>query len=444
MADVAAFPGKRLPHNVDAEMALLGAVLLNNKIVHRVSPFLHADHFAVLPHQTIWRAIVERVQAGVTADPISLRDAIADSVPENGTPYLLKVAECAAPSTSCETYARVIVDAAQRRQLIAIGESIAARARDESQDDARSIASAGMAMVDDVLTAVEPASACMDSADLAAQTFPEAPVIINDLIPTGLTLLCAKPKVGKSWMLLDMALAVAGGGHAMGQLKCQKSRAALLMLEDSPQRLKSRILTITAPSPVPRGVAIYTAWNRAPEGVAAIDRLLKDNPEIKFLGIDVLAAFRQPRTTDQAGYATDYEDVKAIQEVAQRRGVAIVVVHHLRKADGEDPLDLVSGTLGITGAVDQIIVITGSKSAGYKLTARGRDLPDIQWDMAFEAGKWTILGDSQERRALDTVERIDRNVKIREMRENGMSIRDIAKEVGVSVGTVHGVLQAGQ
>jgi hypothetical protein len=182
---------------------------------------------------------------------------------------------------------------------------------------------------------------------------------------------------------------------------------------------------------------VFTEWPRGDAAVKALEEFLDAHPDVDFVGIDILAMVKGAENGSGGVYQSDYEALKPYAAMAHKRNIAIVILHHLRKADGDYPIDLVSGTLGLTGAADQIIVITGNKDIGHKLTTRGRELADVSWDMQFDGGRWTILGDSApKKRVLDKVDRIDRDNRIRQLRGQGMSIREICKATGESKGTV--------
>lgn len=433
---------RRLPHNVDAEMAVLGAILVDNRAFERVSEFLRPEHFVLIEHRSIFSACRRLLDVGMPADPITLRGTLEnDATPEVDAKYLFRLADCAVTPTVAASYGKLIADLADRRLLIAIGEETVDKAYVEDGDSPAEI----VGHVTKALSIVAPTTAEAafdDLADLAAHDFPPVRHHIAGLITDGLTLLSAKPKVGKSWMLLDMALAVAGGGCALESLRAAKGKALLLMLEDSPRRLHERTLAITSPASVPRGVTAVTAWRRGKPGIDDLNRYLDKHPGTTFLGVDVLARFREP-VENGGGYQADYEAVAMLQELAQQRTIALVLLHHLRKADADDPVDLISGTLGIAGAADHLITITGNKEAGHKLMLRGRDLLDVDWDLRFEGGRWSIIGDTAKRRSLDKVERIELANNVRKMHaENpGLSEREIAASLGCSKTHVHNVLK---
>jgi RecA-family ATPase len=108
--------------------------------------------------------------------------------------------------------------------------------------------------------------------------------------------------------------------------------------------------------------------------------------------IDTLAAVR-PRNGPEHNYGADYAALAPLQKLAGELEVAIVVVHHLRKMKGDDPLDTISGTTGLTGAVDSVLVLRRD-SNGTTLYGRGREIEEIDVAVQFEDGNWTLLGET--------------------------------------------------
>jgi hypothetical protein len=93
----------------------------------------------------------------------------------------------------------------------------------------------------------------------------------------------------------------------------------------------------------------------------------------------------------------DYEAITGLQKLSTERGIAIVLLHHDRKADADDAFDTVSGTLGLTGAADTILILKRGRN-GVVLHARGRDIEESETAMQFdkETCQWTILGRASE------------------------------------------------
>jgi RecA-family ATPase len=109
--------------------------------------------------------------------------------------------------------------------------------------------------------------------------------------------------------------------------------------------------------------------------------------------IDTLEKFRAPADSRKGAYSADYEAVAALQKLALEHRMAVVIVHHDRKMDADDPFDTVSGTLGLTGAADTILIVK-RKAGTYTLYARGRDIEEKETALQFEKRtcRWTILG----------------------------------------------------
>jgi hypothetical protein len=155
--------------------------------------------------------------------------------------------------------------------------------------------------------------------------------------------------------------------------------------------------------------------------------------------IDTLAMVRMPNRKDQNSYDADYTAVKELRDLALQYGIAIILVHHLRKAEADDPFDTISGTLGLTGAPDTIMVIKRDAS-GTMLHARGRDLIEIEKSVQFDAGTclWTVVGDASVVR-----QSAERTTIIKAMEEAGdepLGPRQIAEACGMKATNVRRLL----
>ena len=135
--DAAPEPQYRLaPHNIDAEQALLGAVLVNNEAYFRVSDFLEPAHFQEEIHRRIFEVAASLIKAGKVATPITLKTFLGDHDLGGITisQYLARLAAEATTVINAEDYGRTIHDLAVRRELISIGEDIVNVAYDEPVD----------------------------------------------------------------------------------------------------------------------------------------------------------------------------------------------------------------------------------------------------------------------------------------------------------------------
>jgi hypothetical protein len=249
--------------------------------------------------------------------------------------------------------------------------------------------------------------------------------VVPGLIVEGLTLIAGKPKIGKSWLLLHAGLAVSRGGFTLGDIHCIEGDVLYCALEDNERRLQSRLRVLLGSQPGPKRLHYLTELPRLGDGGhEVIADWIKCAMHPRLVAIDTLAMVREPKKRDESNYEADYNAVVTLRELANRHGVAVVLVHHLRKADADDAFDTVSGTLGLTGAPDSILVLKRDSSGTVILHGRGRDLPPVERVMTFnpEACTWTMGGDaadvrrSQERAAvLAAVEETDTPVGPRDI-----------------------------
>lgn len=263
-------------------------------------------------------------------------------------------------------------------------------------------------------------------ADLQQKSFKEPVWIIPNVLPAGCLLLAARPKMRKTFLALQLAIAVCGGRKFL-DWKCNQGDVLFLGLEDNERRLKSRIKLLQTLELNPPdlsgfrywtgGVDIspstgksfvsnpeeaeraYAAFPRGQAGVDAIEKFLDMYPKTKLVIIDTYAHFRE-QSNNRDVYQRDYDQMMPITKMCSKREVCCIVVHHEKKGlasqESGDFMEDVSGTSGITGAVDGVISIKGKRGIQQENEERmillsGRDIPhDIQLDMNFDAerGGW--------------------------------------------------------
>jgi replicative DNA helicase len=125
------------PHNIEAEQALLGAILVNNEAFYRVSDFLEPQHFYEPIHQKIYEITRDLMRAGKAATPVTLKtflDANADLGGITVSQYLARLAAEATTIINAQDYGRTIYDMFIRRQLILVGEDMVNLAFDAPVD----------------------------------------------------------------------------------------------------------------------------------------------------------------------------------------------------------------------------------------------------------------------------------------------------------------------
>jgi hypothetical protein len=264
------------------------------------------------------------------------------------------------------------------------------------------------------------------AADLQTLKFAPIKYIVPDLIVEGCVLVAGRPKVCKSWLALDIGIAVAASRYCLGDRKCEEGSVLYLALEDGHRRMQSRMTKLLPKScgKWPDKFHYATQWPRADQGgVEKIEKWCDEHPDARLVVIDVLAKFRSPSRGKNNAYEQDYAALSKLQELATRRSITILVVHHTRKGASEDPVEEISGTLGLAGAADAFLVLKKT-SAGATLAGRCRDTEDVDLAIQFnkETCRWTVLGKASE------VHRSDERARVLALLENasdGLPVRDI-------------------
>ncbi|MDP8931105.1 MAG: helicase RepA family protein [Actinomycetota bacterium] len=234
--------------------------------------------------------------------------------------------------------------------------------------------------------------------ELLGMTFPEPRWAVRGILAEGVNLLAGAPKTGKSWMGLNLAVAVASGGKAFGRIDVDGGDVLYLALEDSPRRLHERFTTLGA-QPSDR-LTISTECEPLEQGGdQRIEHWLRQHDGARLVVIDVFARVRG-FTPERDRYNADYLAITPIKTLADRHSVPFLVLHHTRKQGADDFLDTVSGTQGLAGAADAVLVLQRSRGrADAELHLTGRDVEEARYALRWDplVGTWTMLeGDADE------------------------------------------------
>lgn len=279
------------------------------------------------------------------------------------------------------------------------------------------------------------------AADLMATTFPEPRWAVPGLLAEGVSVLAGPPKVGKSWLALCLAVAVAAGNRALGHIQVTPGPVLYLALEDTGRRLQSRLSKVLQDGPPPDGLTFAIDCPPLPAGGAdQVAAWLDDNPTARLVIIDVFAKIRGNPPMGLSAYDADYLSVGRIKSIADRYGVAVVLVHHTRKHVSEDFLADVSGTNGLAGAADATLVLRRARgSANGVLHVTGRDIDETEYPVTFNAdtGAWQIHDGHLDDQLADT-----RAAILRHVRDNpGASPAEVAQALNLAHDLVRATLR---
>ncbi|MCC8950691.1 AAA family ATPase [Bradyrhizobium sp. Arg62] len=231
---------------------------------------------------------------------------------------------------------------------------------------------------------------------LQHEEFPPMRWIVRDLIPEGATMLFGKPKTGKSWLTLDLGLAVAMGGTFLGR-QCEQGDVLGLFLEDHKRRIQDRVTRMIGARGCdwPSNFICATEWSRIDAGGLEMIRIWHRraaNPRLVI--VDILEEVRPSggRGKDKTLYSIDYAAVRPFQQLAAELGISIMIVHHQRKAGAENLLDTSSGTGGLSGGVDAVMLL-GEDESGHFLWGKGREIDGFRFIVKMgEKFRWQALG----------------------------------------------------
>lgn len=235
--------------------------------------------------------------------------------------------------------------------------------------------------------------------ELQDADLPPVIFIVKNLLTAGLSLLVSPPKYGKSWMVLDLCLAIAAGLPFLGY-ETEKGECLYLALEDSKQRLQDRMNKVLKGERAPMGFDYATTANDLDNGLLdQLEGYTAKNPKVKLIVIDTLQKVRGSVNGRENAYSADYRAMGMFKTFADKHGICILLVHHLRKMKDEgDPFNMISGTSAILGAADTAMVLTRDKRSddNTKFSVIGRDVDSTDTILRFDKSefRWKSLGDA--------------------------------------------------
>jgi replicative DNA helicase len=366
------------PHNLEAEQALLGAILVNNEACDRVTAFLAPDHFFEGVHARIFEAVSNLIRMGKLANPVTLKshfenDATLKEI--GGTAYLARLASSATTIINAEEYGRVIYELAQRRKLISIGtdivnESFETKVEESSRDliERAEQSLYGMAETSKYGQGFHPfGRAVTEAIDMAANAYHRDGGLsgiatglrdldekMGGLQSSDLIILAGRPAMGKSALATNIAYHIAKAYKAEHQTDgtvkvIDGGVAALFSLEMSSEQLATRIISEQSGIPserIRRGKITHDEF----------DRLVEVSQELQSL----------PLYIDATGGLTIAQVAARSRRLKRQRGLGLIVVDYLQLLAG-------SSRRAAEGRVQEVSEIT----VGLKALAKELNVPVI-------------------------------------------------------------------
>lgn len=236
----------------------------------------------------------------------------------------------------------------------------------------------------------------IDGETLMDMKLPPTKFCVETLLPQGISMLGGAPKIGKSWMVLDLCVRIAKD-QTIWNLPTRKGTTLYLCLEDPLSRVQQRLCMLT--DEVPDNAYFATAAGTLVDGLCEqIRNFVSEHSDTVLVAIDTFQIIRANNT--DTSYANDYDEVRQMKQLADELSISILLVHHLRKQGDSDPLNKISGTTGISGAMDAIFVLDKSKRNAdmATLVCTGRDIEyrEMEMKLSKENCTWNLVSDSLE------------------------------------------------
>lgn len=238
--------------------------------------------------------------------------------------------------------------------------------------------------------------------ELLEMDFPPLQELIEGMLAPGVYILAGKSKIGKSWLVLQIALHLSSGQPMWGRRVTQCEVLYLTLL-----RLQSRLLRLWDEETGP--VYIATEAELLENGLEnQIRNHMKNYPATKLVIVDTLQKIREKCFANYS-YADDYATMSAFKRLATQLDICILIVHHTRKLQANDIMDMISGTTGLMGSADGAMVMDRPERAEGKATLcmTSRDFSDavINLKRNVETMYWEFDGyaDEQETTPVDPV-----------------------------------------
>lgn len=231
--------------------------------------------------------------------------------------------------------------------------------------------------------------------ELLDAVFPDPVWLVPDMIPVGLVSLAGRPKIGKSWLALQLAISVASGGVFLGT-KVEQAGVLYIAFEDPGRRLKDRILKVG----LQRGMPVLFKTDYRLLNAEGLDDLAVEieSGRYKLIVIDTFGrSIGQIQIKD---YSENVMTLSPLQRMAQDNNVAILLVDHHGKMTGNDnnPIVDLIGSIGKAATFDTLLGLyreKGQRGANLKIIGRDQDESDLQVEFDQIMGCWQLLGDTK-------------------------------------------------
>lgn len=440
------------PHSVEAEESVLGSAMIDPSVLPTITYILAPEDFYIIKNGWIWEAMQALIEHHDPLDFMTLCNELENrgQLSEvGGSAYISHLINVVPTAIHAEGYAKIVKRFSARRKFLDMASKIAQRAYDDETDilDAYESSICDLTHIKiQVANRLDGQCRLINSDDILTREFDPIEMVIPEYLPVGLCFLAGKPKVGKSWLALQIAGAVASGGNVLDKHP-QCGAVLYLSLEDTPRRLQNRMKKQMWPSQLP--VDFITMENFDQEigdltqgGGERLARLIEAR-RYKLVVIDTFsrAIGQYMKSGDQSDSSMVTRALAPIQRMSMMLSCGTIFIdHHSKSAGNAATQDAVTDTLGSIskgGVQDTSWGLYKERGKlGAKLQIVGRDIDEdknlaISFDR--ELGIWKFDGNATD---LQMTERRDELINALEA-SGRMTITELSDYVNQDRSNTH-------
>jgi hypothetical protein len=409
---------------MNAERCVIGACLLDRDAVLYINQWFRSEYFYLEKHAWIYDAILACFYRQVPPDIITIADELRrrDRLEKiGGMAYLGDLMSETFTAVHIEYYARIVKRTATLRRLIETGGQISTLGYDTNAE------------IDSLFTQVYDTLDKLEQerqrdhprvgrvADLMKEDLPPVEWVIPGLLSQGFGFLAATPGTGKTWMLLQWALAISSGGKVFGHIDVPIGPVLFLALEDTKSSLQERI-RLLGYEHIP-DIFYYSTMDAgwAPLDDGGMQQL--ENAMIatipSLVVIDTLTSVSPEIRAGGNPYRAEYQAYIPVRKLAEKYECAILGTWHFNKGARTNVLEMTSGTMGLPAvSVNRIGLVREADSSEARIKSHSKRGKEADWALNFDmsTGQWCYMGEMKEHQMSE-----QRKVVLAALEETGSS-----------------------
>lgn len=233
--------------------------------------------------------------------------------------------------------------------------------------------------------------------ELLESDLPPVEFVVDSILAKGLVVVSAKSKYGKSWLMLQLAIAVASGKKFLG-FNTKKGNVLYIDLENSESVSRERLTIALEGEDPPEDLILINDYSTMNDTfIEDLSEYLEEHKNTSLVIIDVFQRIKKQKRANQSDYEDIYQSFTPLKELTSKYNISLVLIMHDRKMnDPTDPFNNVLGSTAIMGASDQMIVLQKKERKAVEATLHitGRTVQESDYVLRFNKPLWVMVGDA--------------------------------------------------